>query len=93
MNNRIEVPIKINKEFTSCNILGLELTHNGMQGGDEGHGGFVNIKLKDLASTSMLVNGERVEEIELEFRGDTERDTLVDALKAIIEELEKNKYV
>lgn len=90
---RILSPRKISKEFTSCNILGLELEHNGMQGGDAGHGGYVKIQIKDLASTSMFLNGEEVEKFEIVFRGDTERDTLVDALKEIVTELEAHKYI
>lgn len=89
---RINIPIKIEKEFVSCNILKAELEHNGMQGGDAGHGGFVKIKLKDQSSTCMFLNGQEASEIELEVRGDSERETLIEALKMIVAELELNKY-
>lgn len=89
---RIEKTIKIKHEFCSANVLELELEHNGFQGGDGGHGGFVKIKLKDLGCTSMFLNGQEVDEIEMEFKGDTERETLTQALRMIVEELELNQY-
>jgi hypothetical protein len=77
----------ISREFVSANILKLSMSHNGFVGGDEGHGGFVKVCLEDVSSTSMFINGERVNKIEFEFRGDTERDTLVQALSVILCEL------
>jgi hypothetical protein len=38
---------------------------------------------------AIQVNGEECEEVELIFRGDDERLTLVDALKMIVKELEE----
>jgi hypothetical protein len=80
---------KIYHEFTSANILGVSVEHNGYKGGDAGHGGYVKIKFKDLASTAMELNGEDVEEFEIVFRGDTERATLTDALEMIVKELKE----
>ena len=82
---------RIYQEFTSANIIGVTLEHNGLQGGDAGHGGFVRFTIEDLASTSMEVNGEESEKFELLFRGDTERDTFLSALKMVVKELEENQ--
>lgn len=81
---------KIYREFCSANIIGVTLEHNGIKGGDAGHGGFVRINVKDLASTSMELNGEECSEFELIIRGDTERETFISAFKMIVEELESN---
>jgi hypothetical protein len=84
---------KVYQEFTSSNILGVTVEHNGFQGGDEGHGGFVRISFEDKASTSMQVNGKYCDSFEFIFRGDTERATLLSGLKMIVKELEDNPQV
>lgn len=84
---------KIYQEFTSANIIGVELEHNGKQGGDAGHGGFVKIHIEDIASTCMKLNGVECDEFELSFHGDTERETLLSALKMIVKELEDNPFI
>jgi hypothetical protein len=83
--------IKIYEEFTSANIIGITLEHNGYCGGDAGHGGYVKITIEDVASTSMEVNGYEAEKVELLFRGDTERDTLLSGLEWIVKELKKEQ--
>ena len=109
---------KVSKTFISANLLGVEIHHNGSQGGDAGHGGFVKLKFIDKGSTAMDVEiiaeydnieaeileekfygataGLKIDsphEITLKFMGDCERDTLIDALKFAIKELEENEYV
>ena len=84
---------KIYQELTSANIIGVTLEHNGFQGGDGGHGGFVKLVIEDLACTSMEVNGVESEKFELLFRGDTERETFLSALKMIVKELEDNPSI
>ena len=81
------------QEFTSANILGVTVEHNGFQGGDEGHGGFVRISFENKASTSMQVNGEYCDSFDFTFLGDTERETLLSGLKMIVKELQDNPYV
>ena len=83
--------VKIYEEFSSCNILGVTLEHNGYGGGDAGHGGYVKITIEDIASTWMEVNGHETEKVELLFRGDTERDTLLSSLEMIVKELKKEQ--
>jgi hypothetical protein len=84
---------KIYEEFVSANIIGVTLEHNGFKGGDAGHGGFVKLTIKDLASTCMELNGKECEKFELAFYGDTERDTFLSALKMVVKELEENPSV
>lgn len=81
------------QEFTSSNILGVTVEHNGFQGGDEGHGGFVRIAFENKASTSMQLNGEYCDSFDFTFRGDTERETLLSGLRMIVKELEDNPHV
>ena len=98
----------IKETFYSANILTVEVTHNGFQGGDAGHGGFVTIKLIDEGSTSMegtveyipgdgyypqKISFEEMNEVSLTFRGDTERDTLVQSLEFILKELKEYEYL
>tara|TARA_Y100001938_G_C8002248_1_gene385352 strand:- start:595 stop:945 length:351 start_codon:yes stop_codon:yes gene_type:complete len=80
-------------QLVSANILSVEVQENGIKGGDAGHGGFVKIKLTDDACTSMeaRVNGDALREaevVEIVFRGDTERDTLREALKSVVDALD-----
>ena len=83
---------EIVQEFHSANLIKLTLKHNGFKGGDTGHGGFVDIKIENEGSTDMSVNGEHESEyLHLIIRGDTERDTFLDAFKAIVKELEDYK--
>lgn len=76
------------KTFYDCNILKAEITENGFKGGDAGHGGFVSLKLTDLASTCIEINGVNANTVEITVRGDSERRTLIEALKFFIKSLE-----
>lgn len=84
---------KIYQEFASANIIGVTLEHNGFQGGDAGHGGFVRLVIENLSSTHMEVNGQFSDQLELVLRGTTERQTFLSALKMIVEELDKNHFI
>ena len=84
---------KITKEFISANFLETTVEHNGCQGGDAGHGGFVKITFENISSTMMLVNGERCGKFSFEFQGSAERETLIDSLEMILTELKNNKTV
>ena len=84
---------KIYEEFVSANTIGVTVEHNGLQGGDADHGGFVKIIIKDLDCTSMFLNGKQCENFEVTFKGTTERQTLLSALKMIVNELEDNAFI
>jgi hypothetical protein len=84
---------KLTKEFISANVLETTVEHNGCKGGDAGHGGFVKITFKDLSCTMMEVNGIECEEFSFEFQGSAERETLIDSLEMVLDELKNNKRV
>jgi len=84
---------KLTKEFISANVLETTVEHNGCKGGDAGHGGFVKITFNDLSCTMMLVNGIECQEFSFEFQGSAERETLIDSLEMILDELKNNNRV
>lgn len=93
----------VTKEFVDANILEAIVHHNGYKGGDAGHGGFVDITLSDNGSTSWTVGVTSKENkgviinnpqsMTLSFKGDTERDTLIEALEFVLKELKENPVV
>jgi hypothetical protein len=77
-------------EITLCNILEVEVSTNCPQGGDGGHGGKTELRFKDLAGTCMDLKVDRVSaveemsgirEVSLIFGGDSEAETLAQALE------------
>jgi hypothetical protein len=80
-------PVVVEQEIVDCNIIKVTIEHNGIQGGDAGHGGFTRFTIKDEASTCMYVNGVESSKFTLEFRGDSERRTFIEALKVALETL------
>ena len=84
---------KLTKKFISANVLETTVEHNGCQGGDAGHGGFVTITFKDLSCTMMEVNGVECDEFSFEIQGSAERETLIASLDMILTELKNNKTV
>jgi hypothetical protein len=80
-------PVVVEQEIVDCNIIMVIIEHNGIQGGDAGHGGFTRFTIKDEASTCMYVNGVESSKFTLEFRGDSERRTFIEALKVTLETL------
>jgi hypothetical protein len=92
----------ITKTFISANLLTAQVSHNGLQGGDAGHGGFVIINLKDSGETafdvSIIPNNEEIifeqpNSVKLSFYGDSERETLIESLEFILDELKNNQKV
>jgi len=73
--------------INSLNIIELTISHNGYQGGDSGHGGFVEVTIENYACTAMFLNGQEVEKFTIRFEGDCERDTLETACNLIANEL------
>lgn len=82
-------------EITSANIIQATIESNGYHGGDAGHGGFVSLEIKDLASTCMDVEVDRhmgdLERVKLTFRGDCEKETLLTALRFFVKALEEER--
>lgn len=81
----------LKKEIVKACITEVAVSHNGIQGGDAGHGGFVNIRFKDIASTCMFVNGKETGLFDITFRGDHEREMLIEAMEMILKELKENQ--
>lgn len=96
----IPVPTAIN-EFSSANILSVEVGTNGFQGGDTGHGGRTCLRIIDEGCTDLRcrvkANGKwhnydnvcGVNEIEIILGGDTELGTFSNALRFAADVLEK----
>ena len=80
---------KASKEIVSANILKVSVAQTGYMGGDAGHGGYVKIEFEDISSTCMQVNGVQLNKFNISFLGDSERDTLIEALKFVLSELEE----
>jgi len=82
------------KEFESCNMLRAEAGTTGPQGGDSGHGGRTYFSIRDIGSTDIQVRA--LSEMtrggtgfEVKLGGDTELETIIDALKFIVRVLER----
>lgn len=75
------------KTYFGANILKLTVIENGLKGGDGGHGGFVTIRLEELASGYLESFGECVSEVEFGVRGDCERIELTKALRDVVKYL------
>jgi hypothetical protein len=85
------IPIySFKKDYTSCNILGLEVVTTGPIPGDSGHGGFVEIKLINHGGSDMRVNGEHVDQVSIYFGGGSEYETLLLSLKDTVKFMETN---
>jgi hypothetical protein len=73
--------------FQDANILEAEIYHNGIQGGDSGHGGYVEMYL--TSTDTFTINDTETYQCKIRFTGDSERRNLISALKFFITELEK----
>ena len=80
----------------SCNILDVEAGTTGLRGGDTGHGGRTYFSIRDGACTDMEVRptfnkwGE-ADGFEVMLGGDCELETMIEALKFIVQALEDGK--
>ena len=86
------------EEFGLFNILGVTVATNGYQGGDSGHGGRTYIRLEDLSSTDIdarvSVGPDTNSKVEIMLGGDSELDSVIEALRWAADKLEelKNTY-
>lgn len=82
------------REIVNANILEIEAGTTGYCGGDTGHGGRTYLRFKDLASTDLVASvvtdkfGD-TEEVIMEFGGDTELSTLIEALEFALKVLKE----
>lgn len=87
------------KEITNFNILDVMVSSTGYKGGDAGAGGKTILRLQDRGSTVWNLRyenryqGENTVEqpglIEIEFQGDSELQTFIEALEFATVELKK----
>ena len=86
------------EEFGFFNILGVTVATNGYQGGDSGHGGRTYIRMEDLSSTDIdarvSVGPDTNSKVEIMLGGDSELDSVIEALRWAADKLEelKNTY-
>ena len=77
------------KEISSANILEVEAGTTGFCGGDTGHGGRTYLRIKDLGGTDIKsVSSEQG--VEILLGGDTELQTICEALQFILDTIEKD---
>lgn len=82
------------RDVVSCNILEVEAGTNGYQGGDTGHGCRAYLRIKDQGCTDMRCTvkrnsyDDRANEIEITLGGDTELETMKEALRWMLSILE-----
>jgi len=81
------------RDITNANCLEVEVGTTGYQGGDTGHGGRTYLRIKDDGGTDMHVmttndDAEHTDEFAIEFGGDAELETLIEALKWAVNVLE-----
>ena len=80
------------REIVNCNILEVEAGTNGYQGGDTGHGSRTYLRITDLACTDIHCNVEENRygstTIEIALGGDTELETMKEALRWMLSILE-----
>ncbi len=86
--------ITYSREVCGCNILEVEAGTNGYHGGDSGHGSRTYFKIRDGACTDIEPNlifnrFGRYEGFEVTLGGDSELETMIEALKFITKVLEE----
>ena len=67
-------------QFSSANILEVEIGTTGFCGGDTGHGARTYFRLEDLGGTDITAK-EIKDGVVIELGGDTEIDTFISALE------------
>lgn len=72
-------------------INSLEITHNGLKGGDAGSGGFVRIQI--YSSSEIICDQINENSIHINVAGDAERRVLARCFLEIANELINNEYV
>jgi hypothetical protein len=81
------------KEIVSANILRVAAGTTGFRGGDSGHGGRTHIEIEDLANTDVqFIVEKNGRQLRIELGGDTELETIIEALEFVSETLEHEAY-
>ena len=82
------------RDVISCNLLSVEAGTNGYKGGDSGHGSRTYFRIQDEGGTDIEVKPTHnrwgaVDGFEVMLGGDTELETIIEALKFITHVLEE----
>ena len=89
---------KSTQEFINFSMFEVEVETNGYQGGDAGHGGYLEVEFKNTSATSWecIVDNSKQKEktefprsVKLIFRGDSEIQNFYGSIKHIKEYLDK----
>jgi hypothetical protein len=78
------------KEIVSANILGVTVGTTGKKGGDASYGCETFVEIKNLGATSMEIE-TFPEGVKVILRGDSELDTMIEALEFAGAELRKQR--
>lgn len=81
-------------EIVDCNILKVKVGTTGYCGGDSGHGGKSFVEIENEASTDWDIHAARsydreLEKVRLDFAGDAELTTFIQALRFAADALEE----
>lgn len=79
------------REIYNANVLEVEAGTNGYKGGDSGHGSRTYFRIENAGGTDIearLIGAYGTDGIEVTLGGDTELETIITALKFIINVLE-----
>lgn len=79
------------KEICNACIISAGIEENGYQGGDAGHGGFVQLLIENKGGFCFKVETVDNSYFELLVQGDAERDVLIESLEFWLKELKGSK--
>lgn len=78
----------LSKDIFCCNSFDVEVGTNGYKGGDWGHGSRTYFKIQNTAGSSIEVNVSKFKDgFEVTLGGDSELQTIIEALEFIVETL------
>ena len=82
-------------DFGLFNTLTVTVGTNGYQGGDSGHGGRTYISIEDTGCTDLnaraTINSHDQTKVEIMLGGDSELDSIIEALRWAADKLEEIK--
>ena len=82
-------------DFGLFNTLTVTVGTNGYQGGDSGHGGRTYISIEDTGCTDLnaraTINSHDQTKVEIMLGGDSELDSIIEALRWAADNLEEIK--
>ena len=84
--------VTYSRNCVGANMLKAEAGTTGYRGGDSGHGGRTYFSLTDLSGTDIRASRSRkADGVQVLLGGDSELDTVIEALKFIVQVLEDQR--